>query len=146
MSFYFTLVNWSFNLQFSVNCGAFIFYFNLMERHLLVYLCLSLSFPHQSFFCLLFSQVHILYLTSVAFIYSLIPPCLARSFSLSLPLTHTSVPLTHQPGSSAPIAITFHLLPFLPSRSPKWLCSAHGGCFGPVNYARLSLRGEVQAN
>lgn len=121
-------------------------YSNLKEWLLAVYLNLSLMISHQSFFFSLFSQVHILYLTSVFFIYSLIPSCLAHSFSLSFFLTHTSVPPTRKPSSSAPIAITFHLLPFLPSRSPKWLCSARGGCFGPVNYACLSLKGEVQAN
>lgn len=50
--------------------------------------------PHQSFFFLLSSQVHILYLTSVFFIYSLIPSSLPHSFSHSFSFTHTSVPPT----------------------------------------------------
>lgn len=51
---------------------------------------------------------------------------------------HTSVTPTHQPSSSPPRAITFHLPLFPLSRSPKWVHSARGGCLGSVNYAHLS--------
>ena len=119
--------------------SALVCYSNLEEQLLSVYLYLLLAISF-------FSQVHRLYLTSSFHLlpHSLVCGLLPLSFSLRL--TNTSVPPPHRPGFSAPIAITFHLLPFLPCRSPKWLCSACGGCLGPVNYARLSLRRGVQAN
>lgn len=96
-------------------------------------------------FALLLSQLHIP--ANHCVFHLLLHSLMSGPFILcSLPLAHTSVTPRRLPGSSAPIAITFHLLPFLPSRSPKWLHSAHGGCLGSVNYARLSLRREVQAN
>lgn len=68
--------------------------------------------------------------------------CAARSPITYPPPTpaHTSVNPTHQPSSSPPCAITFHLPLFPLSRSPKWVHSALGGCLGSVNYAHLSWR------
>lgn len=135
-----------FNLDWSWSTLlAIFFHSNLKHQLCFVYLCPSLQSLIGLCFSLLLSQLHIPAKHCV--FHLLLHSLMSGPFILcSLPLAHTSVTPRRQPSSSAPIAITFHLLPFLPSRSPKWLHSAHGGCLGSVNYARLSLRREVQAN
>lgn len=103
-------MNWSFNLDstFWRVWNALVFYSNLKEWVLTVCLCLSLTITHQSLFCSLSSQLHILYLTSVSLIYSLSPSCLARSFSPFLLLSHTHQWLWHtSPAPLLPLQLHF---------------------------------------